>query len=166
MDELHTERLLMRQWQDADREPFAAMNADPMVMRYFPAPLGPGRKRCADRPGVSGHRGARLGPVGGGFVGLHPVPDALPCAPGIEVAWRLAESSWGRGYAPEAARPVLGFAFDQLGSTRSSRAARNEASRRVMAKIGMSHDPSRDFDHPLTPGWSGQRHVLCAISRD
>ena len=36
---LVTERLLLRRWRAADLAPFAEMNADPLVMRYFPRPL-------------------------------------------------------------------------------------------------------------------------------
>ena len=37
--EFQTERLRLRQWRDSDLEPFAALNADPKVMEFFPEPL-------------------------------------------------------------------------------------------------------------------------------
>jgi RimJ/RimL family protein N-acetyltransferase len=175
--ELRTERLLLRQWRETDRSAFAAMNADPRVMEHFPAPLD---RAASDaflervRKGIE-TRGWGLWavePPGGGpaagFVGLNPVGDDLPMAPAVEVGWRLAYEHWGRGFAPEAARRALRFAFEELelDEVVSFTTVRNDRSRRVMAKLGLSHDPARDFDHPRTPGWSGQRHVLYAVTRE
>jgi len=174
--ELRTARLLLRQWRDDDRDPFAAMNADPAVMEYFPAALD---RATSDamldrlRAGLA-DRGWGLWAVevldGGelaGFVGLAPVGDDLPPAPGVEVGWRLAQEHWGRGYAAEAATRVLRYAFEDLALPEvvSFTTVRNARSRRVMEKIGLAHDPARDFDHPRTVGWSGQRHVLYAVAR-
>lgn len=173
-DELRTARLVLRQWRDEDREPFAALNADPVVMRYFPEPL----PRAASDALVDRH--SRLIAERGwgwwaleaagsfiGFVGLQPVGGDLPCHPAVEIGWRLAASSWGNGYAPEAARAVLDVAWQRLGLDEvvSFTTERNAPSRRVMEKIGMRHQPERDFDHPRVAGWVGQRHVLYAISR-
>lgn len=163
----------MRQWRDADREPFAALNADPLVMRHFPATID----RAASDAFVDRAR-AELAERGWGwwaveasgafigFVGLHPVYDDMPCYPGVEVGWRLAAPFWGKGYAPEAGRAALAVAFDRLGMDEviSFTTTLNSPSQRVMEKLGLRHDPSRDFDHPRTPGWHGQRHVLYAIS--
>lgn len=171
-DEVRTARLLMRHWRDSDREPFAAMNADPVVMRHFPAPLDRAASDALVDRAQAGltERGWGLWAVEAfgefiGFVGLHPVPDDMPCHPCIEVGWRLAARHWGRGYAPEAARAALDVAFDGIGLDEvvSFTTELNAPSRRVMAKIGMSHDPARDFDHPRQAGWHGQRHVLYAI---
>jgi RimJ/RimL family protein N-acetyltransferase len=175
--ELRTERLLLRQWRDDDRAAFAAMNADPRVMEHFPAPLDRAasdafldriRDRLEERGwGLWAVQVAGGGPAAG-FVGLNPVTDDLPVAPAVEVGWRLAFAHWGRGYAPEAARRALRFAFAELGLPEvvSFTTVRNDRSRRVMDKVGLAHDPARDFDHPRTPGWSGRRHVLYAASRD
>ena len=174
--ELRTERLLLRQWRDVDRDAFAAMNADPRVMEHFPATMDRSesdafldriRDQLEDRGW--GLWAVQL-PSGGsaaGFVGLNPVGD-LPVAPAVEVGWRLAHQHWGRGYAPEAATRALRFAFETLGLDEvvSFTTVRNDRSRRVMEKIGLTHDPARDFDHPRTPGWSGQRHVLYARTRE
>jgi RimJ/RimL family protein N-acetyltransferase len=175
-DELRTERLLMRHWSDADRAPFAALNADPEVMRHFPAPL--------DRPASDAFLDMverRLDEQGWGlwalerlddgeligFTGLHPAID-LPVSPAVEVGWRLARAHWGQGFAPEAGRAALQVAFAGLGLAEvvSFTTSRNVPSRRVMTKLGLVHDPARDFDHPRTPGWSGQHHVLYAISAE
>jgi len=175
--ELRTDRLLLRQWRDDDREPFAALNADPVVMEHFTHP--PDREASdamVDRLSAGlADRGWGLWAVevlddGGfaGFVGLSPVGDDLPPAPAVEVGWRLAHERWGHGYAPEAARRALRFAFEELALPEvvSFTTVRNARSRRVMEKIGLTHDPAGDFDHPRTPGWSGQRHVLYAVTRD
>jgi 3-dehydroquinate dehydratase/shikimate dehydrogenase len=173
-DGLRTERLLLRQWRESDREPFAALNADPRVMRYFPAPLD----RAASDAMVD-HASAAIAEHGWGwwavetqgefigFVGLQQVPDDLPCHPAVEVGWRLAAEHWGHGYAPEAGRAALDFAFDRLGLDEvvSFTTVLNAPSRRVMDKLGMRHHPERDFDHPRVAGWHGQRHVLYAVSR-
>ena len=175
--ELRTDRLLLRQWREDDREPFAALNGDPAVMEHFPAPMDRAASDALlDRlRGDLAGRGWGLWAVevldGGafaGFVGLAPVGDDLPPAPGVEVGWRLAHEHWGRGYAPEAAARAVRFAFEELALPEvvSFTTVRNARSRRVMSKIGLAHDPARDFDHPRTPGWSGQRHVVYAVTRE
>ena len=172
---MRTARLLMRHWQDADRDPFAALNADPVVMRHFTGTID--RAECEafiDRKQALlagqgwGLWAVELLSTGEfiGFVGLSSVVDGdLPPAPCTEIGWRLAAHSWGHGYAPEAARAALSVAFDGLAVAEvvSFTTTRNAPSRRVMEKVGMRHDPARDFDHPRTPGWHGQRHVLYAL---
>lgn len=77
-----------------------------------------------------------------GWVGLA-VPAFLPeIMPTVEIGWRLRRSSWGRGYATEAAREVLAFAFDEAGLERVVSVCHvdNHASTRVMAKLGMTFD--------------------------
>ena len=173
-DDLRTTRLVLRQWREDDREPFAALNADPVVMRYFPAPLDRAASDAfLDRQaGLIDERGWGLWAVEAagsfiGFVGLQPAYDDMPCYPAVEVGWRLAAASWGNGYAPEGGRAALDFAWQRLGLDEvvSFTTERNAPSRRVMEKIGMHHQPERDFDHPRVAGWVGQRHVLYAISR-
>ncbi|GAA4353913.1 GNAT family N-acetyltransferase [Angustibacter luteus] len=172
-DEIRTDRLLLRHWRDADREPYAALNADPEVMRHFPNALD-----LAASDAMLDRLEAQLVAHGWGlwaverldtgdfigFTGLNPTPDLLP-SPCVEVGWRLAHPHWGQGFAPEAARAALEVAFDGLGLDEvvSFTTTRNASSRRVMTKLGLTHRPERDFDHPRTPGWEGQRHVLYAI---
>jgi RimJ/RimL family protein N-acetyltransferase len=179
---MQTDRLLLRQWQAEDRAPFAAMNADPAVMRYFPAPLDRAASNAfADRneAGIA-ERGWGLWAVDlrstgefAGFVGLQPVPlaghypsghkRALPFAPAVEIGWRLAAAQHGFGYATEAARLVRDHAFGALGLDElvSFTTEANHPSRHVMVKLGMTHDPADDFDHPgVDPSWPGRRHVL------
>ncbi|WP_426566812.1 kynureninase [Angustibacter sp. McL0619] len=175
-DELRTSRLLLRHWTDADRRPYAALNADPEVMRHFPHPLDRASSDAmVDRlESALDERGWGLWAVERldtgdfiGFTGLSPADD-LPPSPCVEVGWRLARAHWGQGFAPEAARAALEVGFDGLGLDEvvSFTTTANARSRRVMTKLGLTHRPERDFDHPRTPGWHGQRHVLYAISRD
>jgi RimJ/RimL family protein N-acetyltransferase len=173
-DVLRTDRLRLRRWTDADRDAFAALNADPEVMRYFPSVQDRARsdalvdqvdaRVAAEGWGLWAVERQDTGEFVG-FTGLHPVPDDYPAAPGVEVGWRLARAHWGQGFAPEAARAALRVAFEDLGLAEvvSFTTASNAPSRRVMEKLGLTHRPERDFDHPRTPGWWGQRHVLYAI---
>ena len=173
---METERLLLRQWRHADREPFAAMNADPVVMRHFPAPMTRAQSDAfADRiEAAIAERGWGLWAVEvratgefAGFVGLQPVRDTLPFHPAVEIGWRLAAAQHGHGYATEAARRVVDHAFGPLALAElvSFTTEGNRASRRVMEKIGMVRDPAGDFDHPGVPAdWAGRRHVLYRLA--
>jgi RimJ/RimL family protein N-acetyltransferase len=172
LTDLRTERLTLRQWRDSDREPFAELNADPETMRFFPAPLTREESDAfADRITVHiDEHGWGLWAVevaGGarfvGFVGLS-VPHFAPKL--VEVGWRLHPDHWGNGYATEAARACVRFGFEELGLEEivSSTTVANAPSRRVMERIGMTHDPSRDFDHPALPDGPQKRHVFYAIT--
>ena len=175
--ELRTERLLLRRWRREDREPFAAMNADPRVMEFFPALLSRAESDArVDR--IEAHfkqHGFGLWAVeiaGGapfaGFIGLSIPSFEAHFTPCVEAGWRLAAEHWGRGYALEGARAALAFGFDSLELEQivSYTATSNLRSRRVMGKIGMNHDPDGDFDHPLLPeGHPLRRHVFYRIGR-
>ncbi|HYJ22151.1 MAG TPA: GNAT family N-acetyltransferase [Solirubrobacterales bacterium] len=170
--ELSTRRLLLRRWRASDREPFAALNADPEVMRYFPTLLTPEQSdRLVERIEAEFERRghglwaleARAGGEFLGFTGLAVVPFEADFTPAIEVGWRLARPAWGHGYASEAARAALGFGFDRLDLEEvvSFAVPGNARSRAVMERIGMEHDPDGDFDHPGLPiGHPLARHVL------
>jgi len=84
----------------------------------------------------------------------------------VEIGWRLAREHWGNGYASEAAREALRFGFEKLGLEEivAFTAVANEPSRRVMERIGMTHDPSRDFEHPNVPDGPLNRHVFYAVT--
>ncbi|XRQ14404.1 GNAT family N-acetyltransferase, partial [Actinomadura welshii] len=166
------ERLLLRRWEDRDREPFAAVNADPEVMEHFPAPL---TRRESDalvdtfqaRFKKDGFGFWVLESAGTGefigFTGISAVRFPAPFAPAVEIGWRLARPAWGRGYATEAARRALRFAFDErgLGEVVSFTATTNLKSQAVMERLGMTRDPAGDFDHPLVAdGHPLKRHVL------
>jgi RimJ/RimL family protein N-acetyltransferase len=174
-DELRTARLLMRRWRESDRAPFAELNADPDVMRYFPAI----QDRATSDATVD--RTERLFEERGygwwaletladgvfvGFTGLQPMPDGVPGAGGVEVGWRLAARFWGKGYATEAARAALVVAFDglRLEEVWSMTAVLNVPSQRVMERLGMT--PYTHFDHPRVPkGHPVRPHVLYHLLR-
>ena len=175
--ELRTARLLLRPWRPADREPFASLNADPVVMEHFAHPLGRAESdRMVDT--IEAHyaqRGLRLWAVEVpgeapfiGYVGLSAPSFDAAFTPCVEVGWRLARAAWGHGYATEAARAALedGFGRLGLGEIVSFTTAGNLRSRRVMERLGMTRDPSDDFDHPNLPaGHPFRRHVLYRLSR-
>ena len=172
---LTTDRLLLRRWRPDDLEPFAAMNADPVVMEYFPATLARDASdafvaRIETCFAENGYGLWAVEPVDdprfAGYVGLWPAVFEAHFTPAVEIGWRLDKAFWGRGYAPEAARTVLADGFGRLGLDEivSFTATSNLRSQRVMAKIGMTHDPADDFDHPtLDPASPLRRHVLYRI---
>ena len=174
--ELRTERLTLRRWRDADRAPFAQMNADPRVMEFFPAPLSREESDALitrieagfDRHGF-GLWALEVRETGEfiGFTGLAPPEFEAHFTPAVEVGWRLAAPAWGRGYATEAARAAIAFGFERAGLEEivSMTSVLNERSRAVMERLGMSRDPADDFDHPGIPaGHPLRRHVLYRLS--
>jgi RimJ/RimL family protein N-acetyltransferase len=176
--ELSTGRLLLRRWREADREPFAAMNADRDVMEYFPARLEPAAsdqliariEAGFDQLGY-GLWALELRATGEflGFTGLAPASVEAHFTPAVEVGWRLARRAWGQGYATEAASAALAFGFGDSGLSEivSFTSAANVCSRAVMERIGMTHDPADDFDHPGLPAEHHlRRHVLYRLSAD
>ena len=174
---MRTERLLLRRWRPSDLAPFAALNADPRVMRHFPTTLTRAESDAfAER--IEAHfaeKGFGLWAVEVpgeapfvGFVGLSVPRFEASFTPCVEIGWRLAAEHWGRGYAPEAARAALAFGFDKLALREilSFTTVENQPSRRVMEKLGMTHDPADDFDHPALPhGHELRRHVLYRLAR-
>ncbi|HLH33963.1 MAG TPA: GNAT family N-acetyltransferase [Alloacidobacterium sp.] len=169
---LKTNRLVLRRWQDSDREPFAAMHADARVMEFLPrlmtreesdnlierieaAFTQRGFGLCAVEL-KSDHRFI-------GFIGLSVPNFQAHFTPCVEIGWRLAAHAWGLGFATEGARAVTAYAFDtlKLDSIVSFTAEQNLRSRRVMEKIGMTFDPAESFNHPNLPeGHLLRRHVL------
>ncbi len=179
---LTTDRLLLRDWTTDDLAPFADLNADPDVMRYFPAPLDRAAsdalaRRIRDRLTRSGwglwavevaDPGSELDGEFIGFTGLIRQDFAAHFTPAIEVGWRLRRAAWGHGYATEAARAVLHHGFVDRGFDEivSMTARGNARSRAVMERLGMTRDPADDFDHPSVPADSDLvRHVLYRLPR-
>lgn len=176
MEDLRTPRLLLRRWRDTDRQPFARLNADPDVMAHFPGVLDRAESDAlADR--IEAHFAEHgfgvwaLEVQGGepfvGFVGLAHVGFDAHFTPCVEIAWRLARSSWGHGYATEAAREACRVAFEvlQLPEVVSFTVPENRRSRAVMERLGMTHDPREDFDHPrLDVDHPLRRHVLYRLA--
>jgi len=176
---IETSRLILRQWQETDLEPYAKINADPVAMRYFPATLSreesEGQVRYLQQL-ISdtgwGFWAVELKSTGQfiGFVGLlsQDETSALPNAPLVEIGWRLAPEFWGSGYAPEAAKQALAYAFNTLSLSEvySFTALQNESSRRVMVQVGM-RNTHQDFDHPkLAVDHPLARHCLYKITKD
>jgi RimJ/RimL family protein N-acetyltransferase len=177
---IETERLLLREWREEDREPFAHMNGDPRVMEFFVATMTPtetdaliaryrehwrtrGYGMCAvDRKLDGGGREFI------GYIGLARVRYEIDFTPVVEVGWRLAPHVWGQGLATEGARAALAYGFDTLGLDEiiAFTATTNVRSRRVMDKIGMTHDPRDDFEHPnIKEGHPLRRQVLYRTRR-
>ena len=180
MTTLKTKRLILRPWKETDLAPFAALNADSNVMKYFPSTLSREesdnmahriRSKIEERgwglwavaiPGTADFIG---------FIGLHNVDKSTFPAhftPAIEIGWRLASGYWGKGYATEGANAVLTYGFETLNLEEivSFTAVQNMRSRRIMEKIGMHHDPKDDFDHPkLSEGHALRRHVLYRLKQ-
>jgi ribosomal-protein-alanine N-acetyltransferase len=176
--ELRTGRLLMRPWRPGDREPFAALNADPEVMRHFPALLSRAESDATiervqagfDQHGY-GLWAVELLDTGEfiGFTGLQWIPFEAHFTPALEVGWRLARGAWGHGYASEAAREAVRFAFTEAGLREivSMTVPANDRSRAVMRRLGMTRDATGDFDHPRLPlGHPLRRHVLYRLPYD
>ncbi len=169
---LKTERLVLRPWRDTDLAPFAAMNADPEVMRHFPALLSREQSdalvaRIRDRFATRGWAQWAVEVPGvlpfAGFIGLSVPSFEAPFMPSVEIGWRLARECWGKGYATEGAKASLAYGFGtlKLPEIVSFTVVANQPSRRVMERLGMRHDPDGDFDHPsIAEGHPMRRHVL------
>ncbi len=177
---LETARLVLREWRDADKPPYAAIIADPDVRRFFPS-VG----TYADADAGIERAKQRLIEVGFtflaverkqdqafmGMLGMAPIRDelrlAIPGAPAVEIGWQLGKEFWGHGYAPEGAQAMLDFAWWKLRLPEvvAITYEGNLPSRRVMEKIGMRYDPNGDFQHPDVPdGHRLRPHVLYRIA--
>ena len=174
---IETDRLILRRWRDADRDPYGAMSADPAVVDW----LG-GTQTRAESDAQIDRFEARIEQLGhgvwalerkadGAFLGFSAlaVTDHPPPVPqGVEVGWRLAHHAWGFGYATEAARALLVHGFERLGLDEilSFTAATNLRSQAVMRRIGLAPRPDLDFVHPaLAEGHPLRPHVVWAARR-
>jgi RimJ/RimL family protein N-acetyltransferase len=167
---------VLRPFRDLDRPAFYELNRHPLVVESLgPSPTRSETDALVDRLDAELRReGWGLWAVevtGGdpfiGMVGLHRVSPALPCAPAVEVAWRLHPDQWGHGYASEAAAASLGHGFRAGGLTEivAFTTTVNMRSQAVTARLGMERDAGGDFDHPGVPEGSPlRRHVLFRIS--
>ncbi|MBD2747824.1 GNAT family N-acetyltransferase [Microvirga sp. BT688] len=175
--EIRTERLILRRWREEDWPLYARLNADEHVMRFFFKMrsreesdqearwlderfdldgFGPW---AVEAPGVAPFIG---------FVGCWRTVRELPFTPAVEIGWRLDAPYWGKGYAGEAAMASLRDVFNRtdLSEIVAYTASQNEPSRRVMEKLGMTHDAMGDFDHPAIPeGHPLRRSALYRITR-
>jgi RimJ/RimL family protein N-acetyltransferase len=169
---LRTSRLLLRPWRDEDVAAFAEMSADPAVMEYLLPLSDRGLSAEAWVARARAHWGehgfgqwvVELSGEGRfiGVVGLGVVVYEAPFTPAVEVAWRLARVCWTRGYATEAAKAAVDYGFAKLGLSEivALTVPDNQRSRRVMERLGMTHSPADDFDHPNLPEGPLKRHVL------
>jgi RimJ/RimL family protein N-acetyltransferase len=170
VEDIRTERLVLRQWRESDKRPYAELNSDAEVMRYFPKIDPPEVSHAAvDRFGAHiaahgwglwavEHDGALLG-----FTGLAVPRFDAEFMPAVEIGWRFARHAWGNGFATEAARAAVVVAFERLHLNEivSLTAVENTPSRRVMERLGMTHVDADDFEHPsLAEGHALRRHVL------
>lgn len=142
---LETARLRLRSFRDEDLDDYAALCADPEVMRYLGTGQTLGRAEAWRQMAfILGHwrlRGFGLWAVeardSGELLGRigHLHPEGWP---GFEVAWTLARPHWGKGYATEGARAAVAYAFAALGRDRviSLIHPENRASIRVAERIG------------------------------
>jgi RimJ/RimL family protein N-acetyltransferase len=179
-----TARLVLRPFTEVDLDPFFALNTHPLVVESLgSSPTRAESDAMVARYGAEMERegwglwavdvadgeagGGRDGGVFAGMVGLHRVNPSLPCAPAVEVGWRLHPDHWGHGYASEAALASLAFGFDHAGLREivAFTTMLNIRSQAVMERIGMQRDRQGDFDHPSLPADSPlRRHVLYRIS--
>ncbi len=174
--ELTTKRLRLRQWKQADFPAFAMLNSDPEVMKYYPNTLSEEESNdMAQRfEALIAFKGWGFWVVENiddkrfmGFVGLHEPTYDLPVTPCVEIGWRLARNYWGQGYASEAAKASLEFAFERLDlpEVYSFTSVLNKKSQAVMERLGMVN-MERNFEHPMiSEGSSLREHVLFKIEK-
>jgi RimJ/RimL family protein N-acetyltransferase len=174
---IETERLILRPWRDADRAPFAEINGHPGVGGWLGGVLDAGRSDALVER-ITAHMaehgfgfwaaerkadGRLVGAIGPMVMG-----EDMPAPGAIELGWRLHPDAQGRGLATEGAAAARDWAFAALGAAEvvAITAEANGRSQAVMRRLGMSHDPARDFDHPrLAAGHPLRRHVFYAMAR-
>ncbi len=174
---IETERLILAEWRDAHRDAIAAINADPVVMRYFVAPMTRAESDAqVDRQiAAQAEHGfcfwaveRKANGVLLGLAGLKTGAPETPIGNDLEIGWRLGRHGWGEGYASEAARAALahGFRDSTVARIAAITTTDNLKSRAVMERIGMVYDPSCDFEHPAVPVGNPVRpHVTYFIAR-
>lgn len=181
MRPLRTERLILRNWQDSDRELFHRINSDDRVMEFFPF-----RRDRAEADAMMDRLQAWIDANGygfaaielaatdecAGFCGLYRDDGLSAFFPigTVEIGWRLAPEYWGKGYVSEASRAWLAFGFETLGLDEivSFAVTGNRRSTAVMERLGMRRDAASDFDHPRVPDTHPElvRHVVYRLSRE
>ena len=175
--ELHTPRLRLRGWRTEDLRGFAALNADPEVMRHFPSVMSRAQSDAMARR-IQAHfalhgfgqwvleRREQPGLIGA--LGLQQVNFEAAFTPAVEIGWRLQRAHWRQGYAREAAEAVLAYAFEslQLNEVLAFTVPANRPSQGLMQRLGMQHQAAQDFEHPLLPvGHPLRQHVLYRLSQ-
>lgn len=173
---IETPRLRLRDWKEADFEPFSRMNADEEVMKFFPKTLSKEESDAFAKAIISEIKEFGFGLYAVetketnefiGFIGFHRATFEADFTPCIEIGWRLKKEVWGRGHATEGAKACLQYGFEELdfGEIFSFTAAINEPSKHVMRKIGLQF--VKKFDHPRVDQDSPLlQHVLYRIRKN
>jgi RimJ/RimL family protein N-acetyltransferase len=174
---IETERLILRRWRAADREPYVAMMLDRQVSDWLGGPFTQAEALARierNETALAAHGYGRMAMerrADGaflGYCGLAPTADNLPFDGGYEVGWSVARAGWGQGYAPEAARAVFadGFSRLDLPEILAFTGEANLRSQAVARKLGMRRSPDQDFDHPgLAADHPLKRHLVFVASR-
>jgi len=175
---IETDRLILRQWKESDRQSFTELNLDPETMRFFPSTYSADvSNKLIDRE-IERINNDDIGLLAVevkrtsdfiGFIGIARPSYETHFTPCTEIGWRIRKEFWGKGYATEGAKAVIKYAFDEikLQEIVSFTSKLNLPSIKVMEKIGMSRDLSGDFDHPLVEeGHKLKEHVLYRIKRE
>jgi len=175
--ELETERLILRQWKSTDLDVFAEINSNPNAMEYFPYLFS--REQSDDlasrlKEEISlkgwGMWAAELKDNQEfiGFVGIHTPESIFSFSPCVEIGWRLHPRYWGFGYATEAGKKSLEFAFNQieLNEVVAMTTVKNYRSVAVMKRLGLK-DTHSNFMHPKLPKESAvSEHFLFKITQE
>ncbi len=169
---IQTERLVLRQWREADREPFVAMMLDPQVSDWLGGPFTEAEayvRIARNEAALEAHGYGRMAMERRsdgaflGYCGLLPTADNLSFFNAFEVGWSVAPAGWGQGYAPEAARAVFADGFARLGLDKifAFTGEANFRSKAVARKLDMHRAPALDFDHPgLAADHPLKRHIV------
>ena len=121
--QVRTQRLVLRGWHESDKPFYAALCADPDVMRHFPSTLTAEQSNAMVDAMAARWQYNNFGLWAVerldstqfiGFVGLSIPKRVLPFSPCVEVGWRLARQHWGQDYATEGARAALRIGFERL----------------------------------------------------
>lgn len=175
--ELTTPRLCLRTWRDDDLPAFAALNADPEVMRHFPACMSREESDALAARIVQHFQDHGFGQWvverrdDGAFVGvlgLQNVNFEAPFTPAVEIGWRVMRPHWGQGLACEAAQAALAFAYERLllAEVVAFTVPDNLRSQALMLRLGMQRDADGDFEHPRLPeGHPLRPHLLYRLGR-
>ncbi|MBS0332086.1 MAG: GNAT family N-acetyltransferase [Proteobacteria bacterium] len=174
---IETERLILRVWTDADREPYADIMVEPEVGRWLGGPFSRREAHARIERFIDSLAKTGMGRLAVerksdgrliGHCGLAPAPDTKPVPEGLEIGWALAPEAWGQGYAVEAARAVLADGFARLDAPEifAFTGEANLKSQAVMRRLGMTRAAERDFDHPaLAPDHPLRRHIVYVAPR-
>ena len=174
---LETERLILRIWSEGDLDAYYQINQDQRVTEFLL--ITPTMEQVKEFIHSMNEQYKQLNYTLFaaiekssntliGFIGLNPPKWESHFTPCVEIGWRLGSKYWGKGYATEGAKAVVAYGFNQchLNEIVSFTVPENIRSRRVMEKLGMTHDVADDFNHPLVPSdHKLLKHVLYRINR-